>query len=81
MYGTISTCKAWDAWVNIDDTCRADVSWWLKALNNWNGTPLCTKPINIQIEMDASSLGWGAFLKHYNLEAAGSWTKRLSYMH
>ena len=34
MYRTISTCKAWDAWVNIDDTCRADLNWWLKALNN-----------------------------------------------
>ena len=58
LYRTIATKESWDMMVRLNNSCVNDLQWWLKALNNWNRVPLCTQPVQMQIETDASGSGW-----------------------
>ena len=78
-YRTLSTKKDWNSTVTIDVYVKKDLIWWMDALKSWNGTPLCQKSVQAQIETDASSVGWGCLYK--NLEASGTWNKIVGFRH
>ena len=79
IYRVISSKSTWDSEVQLTHAATKDLQWWLGALKGWNGAPLCAKAIDLQIETDASSTGWGAAM--FNLEASGQWTQDVQHMH
>ena len=74
-YRLLSSRKNWDSQLFIDDHCGCNLRWWRDAVTNWNGTPLCQKSIDIQIETDASGTGWGGYLQEETHQAAGFWNR------
>ena len=71
----------WNAEVTLDAPAIKDLRWWHASLKTWNGAAISNKSIDIQIETDASSIGWGGTCKAENLDAAGPWPKAVSYRH
>ena len=71
VFRVLKTRRSWDNMIIIDPPTEKDLHWWLEALDGWNGAPLDTAKIEVQIETDASKSGWGAIL--YDKEAAGVW--------
>jgi hypothetical protein len=70
----------WDM-LSLDNGTISDMSWWLMATekNGWNNRIINLKPVEAQIETDASATGYGCY---YNgLSAAGFWTKWMSLQH
>lgn len=76
VYRLLSTKSSWSSQLSLDDHAREDLNWWRSAISYWNGKSICTKPITVQIETDASHLAWGAVLGHQ--QAGGDWTPNLS---
>ena len=84
IYRVIATRQTWDDNnLCLTESARKDLNWWLEALKGWNGAPLITHPVDIQIETDASSTGWGSCIKTESsvIEAAGLWNKQVSFKH
>ena len=79
MYRTLASRDSWASDLTLDFHCTKDLQWWLDALKNWNGAPLCRTQQQIQIATDASGSGWGGVCKTRNLEASGVWTKDVSF--
>ncbi len=77
-YRLLAKRNTWDSTLDLDQETRSDLQWWFEALgpDEWNGSVISTRPIQAQLETDASDSGWGGFLdgKH----AAGSWTRRMA---
>jgi len=73
VYRVLAKRQGWDDIVHLDSPAIKDLSWWLDALGpeGWNLEPLQVRPIDIQIQTDASHTGWGASLG--TLRAAGYW--------
>ena len=79
IYRIIASHVDWNSQVSLNDNARSDLKWWLDALKGWNGAPLVSQPIDFQVEMDASSSGWGS--KFRSEEATGLWSKQVSFKH
>ena len=80
-YSVLKNKSSWDASVQLTEGAISDLNWWLHGLRSWNSTIICNKSIEEQIVTDASSIGWGGFLRNSNLQAAGAWPKSVSYQH
>ena len=80
VYKLLSTRKDWYDVLTIDEQCENDLLWWTSALESWNGAPIKSQPVDIQIKTDASSTGWGAVCDN-SLEASGIWNLRVGYAH
>ena len=78
IYRLLSTRLSWDSWLVLDVKSVQDLVWWRTALAAWNGAPLVVKPVDIQIETDASASGWGASCN--GKEASGVWCSYLQNM-
>ena len=78
IYRTIAKRKAWDSVTVLNDSARTEIEWWLNALTSWNGAPIAVKPIEVQIQTDASGTGWGAKMGPY--EASGLWDAQIAHM-
>ena len=81
IYQCIHTKESWQSRVILNKHVKEDLRWWLVAIDNWNGAPLCLKQPDIQLECDASSSGWGSVIPSLNLEASGTWDKLVSFKH
>ena len=77
-YRLLSTRADWNSVLTLDTTKCQDLEWWHQALGpgGWNGASLTPRPIDAQLETDASDSGWGAYLA--GQRASGFWTKRAS---
>jgi hypothetical protein len=78
LYRLISQKTAWEEILWLDMATIKDLNWWNTALQNWNGRHISTRPVEIQIETDASQTGWGARLMSNGNQAAGYWDKVMS---
>ena len=81
IYRCIRIKNSWHSHVKIDKHAKNNLYWWLTALDNWNGVPLCIQQSEIQLECDASASGWGATMPSLNIEASGTWNKEVSFRH
>ena len=59
-YRLISSRTSWDDTVLIDDRCTKELIWWLESVDSFNYKEIKPQVIEFQIEVDASSKGWGA---------------------
>ena len=62
IYRVIASRTDWqDKHLKLTIGAKKDLEWWLGALKGWNGAPLCSYPVDIQVETDASASGWGSW--------------------
>ena len=71
IYALLRSRELWSDLLLIDTSAKTDLQWWLSAIDTWNGSPLSSPPVELQIWTDASDTGWGAACGQ--LEASGSW--------
>ena len=76
LYRLLATKNSWNDTLRLNADCTEELNWWLSAVDNWNLKEVRPQPIDVQIETDASHLGWGAALG--KLKAKGDWNKRIS---
>ena len=79
-YRLLASKTSWSDTLVLDMNTRKDLEWWVQALSTWNGAPIQTRPIDLQMETDASMSGWGAHIKGTSQLAAGFWNDRLAQM-
>ena len=78
LYRLLRRRVSWEETLWLDAPTRKDLEWWWSALENWNGRTISTKPVQVQIETDASQTGWGAYMVASGKMAAGYWDKTMS---
>lgn len=78
LYRLLKQRTSWEEILWLDSPTKKDLTWWHLALQNWNGRKLSTRPIDVQLETDASQTGWGAFLINSGKQAAGFWDRMMS---
>ncbi len=74
VYRVLASRLDWSSSVTLDAASIADLSWWLEALNTWNGAPLCQREVEVQVATDASSIGWGGTWIDQQHHAVGTCT-------
>lgn len=79
LYAALQTRQSWSSRLNISDRAKEDLSWWLEAVDGWNGSPMAPRKIDCQIWTDASNSGWGA--TYEDLECSGAWDLDLRSKH
>ncbi len=76
LYRDIANAPCWSAAVGLSDAARADLRWWIAALDGWNGACPLPRPADLTLSTDASDLGWGAAWD--DRTACGSWTEAMA---
>lgn len=76
LYGLLTTKSSWSDLLYLNSNCIQELEWWLNAIDEWNFREVRPRPIDVQLETDASHLGWGARIGE--LEAKGDWNKRVA---
>jgi hypothetical protein len=79
-YRLLASKTSWSDVLTLDEHTHSDLQWWVQALSSWNGAPIQKGPIDMQMETDASTSGWGACITGTNQFAAGFWNERLRLM-
>jgi ribonuclease HI len=67
----------WESTLYWTDSVIQDLKWWMTALHSWNGVAIIGSPVDLQVETDASGIGWG--VSFGDKKAQGLWTKHLAY--
>jgi len=75
-YKILAGRVSWDSLVTLDESAIQDLTWWIYALDGWNGQVICKKIPEVQIVCDASPFGFGAICG--NRKAAGFWSPRVA---
>jgi hypothetical protein len=78
IYRLLHQRVAWEDMLRLDAPTIKDLQWWFVALENWNGRDISTRPVEMQIETDASQTGWGANIIGSGKQAAGFWDMTMS---
>lgn len=78
LYRLLRQKTSWETILWLDMATMKDLLWWDTALLNWNGRNITTRPVDIQMETDASQTGWGARLINSGEQAAGFWDYTMS---
>ncbi len=76
----LASRSSWNDRVVLTEACKADFRWWRDALKTWNGAPLLQRSVDIQLQTDASGIGWGAWLDSNN-NASGPWETEVAFQH
>ena len=58
---------------------KEELSWWGDQLTKWNGKSLVLRNPDLQIESDASRIGWGAFCEE--VHTGGPWSREETDYH
>ena len=74
VYCCLAKRLSWSDSLFIDNNKRSDLLWWQNALNSWNGAPLNLKTPELQIILDASGTGYGAWIPGVEVEVSGVWS-------
>ena len=64
IYRLLKTRTAWADNLKLDTCSRADLEWWLKSVDQWNGKVIKPEKIDFQLTTDASMSGWGGWLNN-----------------
>ena len=52
--------QSFETEVDLDRTSLAELEWWVREVQHWNGCPIQAPQPDLVIETDVSLLGWGA---------------------
>ena len=77
-----NTAKQWsyEALVIWSPAALEELEWWRDHLAAWNGKVLLRDPPTLIIEIDASTMGWGAFCGKVQTQGLWSQTERLLHI-
>lgn len=75
-YRLLAQRQSWQDKLILDHGTISDLQWWLSALDSWNCHQIRLRPVDIQIETDASQIAWGAVCGQF--QAMGHWNARVS---
>jgi hypothetical protein len=76
IYRLLKSKQSWQDKLTLDQGSIHDLQWWLGAVSSWNGCAIQRDPVDLQMETDASSWGWGAVCA--GQEAQGVWNHSVS---
>ena len=76
VYHLLRTKDSWDSMLILNKRAEADLQWWKDSITAWNGRPIKKQMVDLQLETDASKIGWGARL--LDKEASGTWSHYMS---
>ena len=76
IYKLLSQKHSWNDYLILNDNCVRELKWWLESVDSFNLKEIRPRPIDIQLEVDASKKCWGAVLG--TQEAKGDWNNRVS---
>ena len=57
----------------LSEAAREELTWWKEQLTRWNGKSLVLRSPDIQMESDASQIGWGASCN--GIQTGGPWSR------
>ena len=70
--------QCYDAPCHLSLAVIVELEWWKNHLTTWNGKSLVLRQPDLQIESDASLIGWGAYARLHRWEAIGPSKRRHS---
>ena len=78
----LQTGGTYDSQIVLNQECYEELQWWLTQLDAWNGRAILTPPPNLQlvIETDASTQGWGAVCNGVRFGGLWSQAERLHHI-
>jgi len=79
LYAVLTKRCSWSDTLLLDESAIVDLHWWLHKVDGWNGSPLWSKPVEIQMMSDACDSGWGCVCDNH--EAAGTWNADIHNKH
>ena len=62
----------------LPEAASKEVTWWKEQLTGWNGKSLVLRSPAIQMESDASQIGWEYHAMAYRLGGPGQGRKRVT---
>ena len=77
LYRLLRSRQSWEHILQLNSAVKKDLEWWQSTLHSWNGKPISTHPISLQIETDASQTGWGAWASNGKM-ATDVWNQTMS---
>ena len=69
----------YDAPCPLSPSAREELTWWSDQLTGWNGKSLVLRKPDLQIESDASRIGWGASCN--GVQTGGPWSQKETRYH
>ncbi len=79
LYSLLATKHSWSDRLRLTTEVSEDLEWWRTAVDSWNGSPLCTQPVECQVWTDASNTGWGCVYE--DRECSGTWDPLTALKH
>ena len=76
-YRLLATKTSWLDNLILSQPVLSELQWWLEATKSWNVKEIQTRPVDLQMSVDASMSGWGSTLG--SVKAAGFWNRRVAY--
>ena len=70
----------YEACVQLDQTCRNELRWWLHHLELWNGKTFITPSPDMAIQSDSSKVAWGAVCGSVKTQGMWSATESALYI-
>jgi hypothetical protein len=71
LYALLRMKQSWSDTLLIDSCTLTDLKWWIAAIEEWNGSPLHTQPVQVQLSTDSSGTGRGCVC--VGIQASGTW--------
>ncbi len=66
--------QSFETSLTISQEAKDELRWWIREVIRWNGRPVSLEPPHMEIETDASLLGWGALCRGQS--TGGMWTAK-----
>ena len=79
IYSLLATKSSWTDILSLTPESTEQLLWWLEHIDDWNGSPLVTNPVEVQIWTDSSDTGWGCVLN--DKEGSGVWDSDIACEH
>ena len=77
VYRLLSSRSSWQHKLSVDSATASDLTWWLAALDGWNGRAFRKTPQQfLQLTTDASGRSWGGKIVGTEYKAQGFWDKQ-----
>ena len=71
--------QQYEAYCPLSKAAKEELTWWKEQLTRWNGKSLVLRSPDIQLESDASRIGWGA--SYEGVQTGGPWSRQEKEYH
>ena len=71
--------QSYDAPCQLSPAAKEELDWWTNQLTHWNGKSLVLRQPDLQMESDASLIGWGASCQ--GTQTGGPWSQQEKNLH